>query len=184
MLHALKEQKLAEIVTIVSAAASVISAIGGAAACIAAFRSAGHAQKAFDENQRIEKTFALRQLSITAHQVSVEVERIKWTAQGLKVAYKTLAVFAGAVGGSRQKLMLREVEDKVKAADSIREKASPLVEINASLLNGPLEEISNREILMSQLLVEATALRERIEIELSEIQAQNATYREKAVQKA
>ncbi|MCQ3830832.1 hypothetical protein HXX02_15445 [Microbulbifer elongatus] len=175
---------MAEITTIVSAAASVISAIGGAAACIAAFRSAGHAQKVFNENQKIEKTFALRQLSITAHQVAVEVERIKWSAQGLKVAYKTLAVFAGAVGGSRQTLMLQEVEDKVKAADCIKEKASPFVKFNTLLLNGPLEEISNREILISQLLAEATALRERIEIEFSEIQAQNAMYREKVVQGA
>jgi len=175
---------LAEITTIVSTAASVISAIGGAAACIAAFRSAGHAQKAFDQNQKMEKRFALRQLSVTAHQVAVEVDRIKWSAQGLKVAYKTLAVFAGAVDGSRQKLMLQEVEDKVKAADSIKEKASPFVDLNTLLLNGPLDEINDREVLMSQLLVEATALREKTEIELSEIQAQNAMYRENVVQKA
>lgn len=162
----------------------MVSAIGGAAACIAAFRSSGHAKKAFEENQKMEKSFALRQLSINAHQVVVEVDRIKWTAQGLTAAYKELAVFAGADGGSRQTVMLAEVDEKIQSAEALKEKASPFIELNHDLLHGPLEEISSREVLMSQLQVEATALREKVEIELYEAQAQNAAYREKAIHKA
>jgi hypothetical protein len=70
-------------VAIISAIAAVLSALGGAVACIAAFKSAKHAKDTFDAGQMAEKRLLLRQLSVTAHEVSVEVDRIKWVAQGL-----------------------------------------------------------------------------------------------------
>lgn len=172
---------MSEPISLVSAVAAVVSAIGGTAACVAAFRSAAHAEKSFDYNQNVEKSFALRQLSITAHQVAVEIDRAEWTAQGLKIEYKTLAAFTGNVGGSRPQMFLEEVDKKVQGAEKLRVKVEPFIELNTALLNGPIEEITNREVRVSQLLAEATALREQIEIELREIQAQNAVYRDRVV---
>lgn len=170
-----------ESASVISVIASVVSAIGGAIACIAAFRSAGHAKEAFEESQKADKRHALRQLSLTAHQVVVEVERIKWLAQGLKVAYKTLVVFCGATGGSRVTIFTKEIEEKVGVAETLENKSSPFIELQVALLNGPLEEISGREVRMSQHLAEAVALREKLEIELADIQAKNATHQEIAI---
>lgn len=173
---------MSEPASLISVIASVVSAIGGATACVAAFRSAGHAKEAFEEAQKADKRYSLRQLSLTAHQVVVEVERIKWLAQGLKVAYKTLAVFCGATGGSRVTMFTKEIEEKIGVAETLENKASPFIELQVALLNGPLEEISGREVKMSQYLAEAVALKENIEIELADIQAQNATHQEIAIQ--
>jgi hypothetical protein len=175
---------VAEPASIISVIASVVSAIGGAVACIAAFRSAGHAKRAFDESQKADKRFALRQLSLTAHQIIVEVDRIKWLAQGLTTAYKTLAVFSNATGNSRVPMLTNEAAQKVKVAEALEEKAKPFIEVKTALLNGPLEEISDREIAMTQHLTEAIALRGKIEIELADIQAKNATHQEIAIRNA
>ncbi|WP_148861231.1 hypothetical protein [Marinobacter fonticola] len=170
--------------SIISVIASVVSAAGGAIACIAAFKSAGHAKRAFEESQKADKRFALRQLSLTAHQIVVEVDRIKWLAQGLTAAYKALAVFNNATGNSRVPLMTNEVAKKVRVAEQLGEKAKPFVDVKTALLNGPLEEISDREIAMTQYLTEAIALRGKIEIELADIQAKNATHQEIAIRNA
>lgn len=175
---------MGEAVSLISVVASVLSAVGGAFACVAAFRSAGHAKEAFNDSQKAEKRFALRQLSLTAHQVCAEVDRIKWVAQGLKAAYQTLAVFSGVSEGSRVILYDKEIDEKIKLADALVGKARPFIEFQKALLNGPLDEISGREIAMSQHLVGAMALREEIEIELSEVQVQNAVHREMAIKNA
>ena len=167
-----------EITTIISAGAAVVSAIGGTFACIAAFRSSGHAKEAFEESKKAEKRISLKQLSLTAHQVIVEAERVKWLSQKLKYAYRDLAAFSGNSGSSRLQLALQEVESKEKMAVAISEKAQPFVEINTTLLSGTLDEITGREVKISQCLVQLQAIREKLEIELSEIQAQNTTYRE------
>ncbi|VWX33702.1 conserved exported hypothetical protein [Limnobacter sp. 130] len=175
---------MAEQTSLISIIASVVSAIGAAAACIAAFKSAAHAKEAFDEGQKADKRFALRQLSLTAHQVSVQADRVKWTAQGLKSGYQTLAVFSGASGSSRLILLTKEVDEKVKIAEVLQLKAKPFIELQMTLLNGPLDEITARELAMSQHLIEVIGLREKIEIELSSIQAQNSTLRESAIPNA
>lgn len=169
---------MAEPTSIISVVAAVVSAIGGAAASIAAFRSTKHAREAFDENRNAEKRFSLRQLSLTAHSVSVEVERILWLSQGLKTSYRSLAVSSGAVGGSREQLFQKEIDANIDAAKKLSAKADPFISLQTQLLNGPLEEISSRELEMAQCLSETIALRLKIEMALSEIQAQNATHRQ------
>lgn len=169
-------------VAIISAIAAVISAIGGAVACVAAFRSAKHAKDTFDAGQLSEKRLVLRQLSITAHQVVVEVERIKWTAQGLKVAYQTLLTFAGQFGSSKQNPYTQEVDTKIQEAESLLEKARPFTTFQETLINGPLEEISSREVTIAQSLARAKAIREKLDEELRSIEAQNQTHRERVLQ--
>lgn len=170
--------------SLISIIASVVSAIGAAAACIAAFKSAGHAKEAFDEGQKADKRFALRQLSLTAHQVSVQADRVKWTAQGLRSEYQILAAFSGASGSSRLSVLTKEVDEKVQIADALQLKAKPFIKLQMALLSGSLDEITAREVTMSQHLTEVIGLREKVEIELTNIQAQNSTYREIAITNA
>lgn len=172
---------MTEPASLISVIAAVASAIGGAVACVAAFRSAGHAKMVFEESQKADKRVVLRQLALTAYQVSVEVERIKWLAQGLTAAYRDLAMFSGANGGSRETLYKKEIGEKVEIAERLQEKAKPFVEFQIAPLNGPLDEINSREVAMSQCLSEAVSLREKIEIELADIQAHVATRRESAL---
>lgn len=170
---------MSDLVAIISAIAAVVSAIGGGVACIAAFSSAKHAKATFDAGQLTEKKLVLRQLSVTAYEVSVEVDRIKWVAQGLKVAYQTLFTFAGQFNGSRQMLHTKEIDSKLQEADKLLERANPFTTLNESLINGPADEISLREIMLTQALTKAKALREKLEEEHRSIEAQNQVYRER-----
>ena len=165
----------------ISAIAAVLSAIGGGIACVAAFKSAKHAKDTFDSSQLAEKRMILRQLNLTAHEISVEVDRVKWVAQGLKVSYKTLFTFSGQANGSRECLFVREIDSKLQEADRLLERAEPFTIFIESLLNGPAEEISSREILLAKNLAEARAIREKLEIELRSIESQNQAFQERAI---
>jgi len=170
-------------VAIISAIAAVLSFLCGAVACIAAFKSAKHAKDTFDAGQMAEKRLLLRQLSVTAHEVSVEVDRIKWVAQGLVLSYKTLFTFSGGFNSSRQKLYEQQIESKLQEADELLAKARPFTTFQESLLNGPLEEISSREIAIIQALVKAKSIREKVEDEHRSIESQNQTHRERVLSK-
>lgn len=168
-------------VAIISATAAILSAIGGGIACIAAFRSAKHAKGTFDAVELSEKRLLLRQLSVAAHEVSVEVDRIKWIAQGLHMSYKTLFTFAGQFNGSRQKLCEQEIDAKLQEADSLLERAKPFTKFQDALLNGPMEEIALREIAISQALLRAKALKEKLEHEARSVEMQNQSHRERTL---
>lgn len=166
---------------IISAIAALLSAVGGGVACIAAFRSAKHAKDTFDSAHLAEKRSVLRQLSVTAHEIGIEVDRIKWVAQGLKVSYQTLFTFSRQLGGSRQQLYQQEIEAKLQEAERLLKIASPFTTFQEKLLNGPLEEISSREISVSQAAMQARALREKLEEEHRAIETQNQTHRERTL---
>lgn len=168
-------------IAIISAIAAVISSIGGGIACVAAFKSAKHAKDAFDAGQLTEKRLLLRQLSVTAHEVSVEVDRIKWIAQGLRISYKTLFSFSGQFNSSGQKLSEEGIDLKLQEAEGLLAKARPFTTFAESLLNGPLEEISSREIAIAQTLVNAKNLRAKLEDENRSIEAQNQSHRERVL---
>jgi hypothetical protein len=173
---------MADPAAVVSALAAVLSAIGGAVAAIAAFRSAGSARDAREAAQVSEKRSALRQLTVTANEVLVEVWRVESRAAELKLSYRTLSTFEGSFGGSRETLYLGEVDRKVATIVNVSEAAKPFASGQDHLMNGPVEEIAAREIKISQLLTEARAIREDLEREHASVQVQCATYREKAIQ--
>ncbi|SFX54675.1 hypothetical protein [Marinospirillum alkaliphilum] len=166
-------------VAIISAIAAILSAIGGGIACIAAFRSAKHAKDTFDAGELSEKRLLLRQLSITAHEVAVEVDRIKWVAQGLHISYKTLFTFAGQFNSSRQQMYERDIDAKMREADNLLEKAKPFTNFQDSLLNGPLEEIASREVKIAQALLRARIIREKLEGEQRSVEVQNQANQER-----
>ncbi|MDR7152013.1 putative coiled-coil protein SlyX [Hydrogenophaga palleronii] len=170
-------------VAIISAIAALLSAIGGGVACIAAFRSATHAKATFDSAQLAEKRLVLRQLSVTAHEIVIEVDRIKWVALGLKVSYQTLFTFAGQLGSSRQQLYQQEIEVKLQEAERLLKIAAPFATFQDKLLNGPLEEITSREILVSQTAMQVRALLAKLEEEQRTIETQNQTHRERTLRR-
>jgi hypothetical protein len=160
----------------VSDISALISAIGGLLACAAAFKSADHAKNSLIANQLAEKRLVLRQLSITAHEVVVHVDRITWVAQGLKSAYSELAMHHGQLGSSIEKRCKSEVESKIEDTKPLLLRAKSFVEFQTHLLNGPLEEISKREVEITQCLNQAKAILEKLNIELLEISTQNQSH--------
>ena len=169
---------------IVSAAAAVVSAVGGAFAAMAAFRSAESARVAQQAAATAEHRAALRQIGITATEVLIEAERITSRSNDLKLAYRTLFVFAGASGGSRQNLYDSAVDEKLKHASELSDYAKLFVAAYGKLDNAPPEETDRVQVRLSNTLTEIRALREDLERELSGVEGQSATYRDKAIKGA
>ena len=166
----------------ISAIAAVVSAVGGAFAAVAAFRSAGSARDAYEAAQVFEKRSALRQLTVTASEVLVEGRRAESRCVELKLAYRTLSVFAGAAGGSAERECLANVDKKLEEVTKLLEYAKPFASDRDSLMNGPLDEIISRETKMLQVLTQVRAMREDLEREHASVEGQCTTYREKAIQ--
>jgi len=167
---------------VISAVAAVVSAIGGAFAAIAAFRSAGSARDAHEATQVSEKRSALRQLTVTGNEVLVEARRAESRAAELKLSYRTLFAFGGSSGGSREGLYLAEVDKKLAEIAKLSEAAKPFASGQENLMNGPVDEISSREIRMAQILTQARAIREDLEREHASVEGQCTTYRENVIQ--
>jgi hypothetical protein len=166
---------------VISAIAAAVSAIGGAFAAVAAFRSAASAREAQEAAQASEKCAAVRQLTVTANEVLVEARRVESRGAELKLSYRTLSTFVGSSGGSRESLPLAEVEIKLAEVTTLSERAKAFTSDQEGLLNGPLEEISVREITMAQILTQVRAIREDLEREHGFVEGQCTAYREKAI---
>lgn len=170
-------------IAVISTIAAVVSAVGGAFAAVAAFRASGFARDAHQAAQLSEKCAAFRQLTVTANEVLVEARRGQSRGSDLKAAYRTLAVFSGASGGSHETLYVSEVDRKLSDISNLAESASPFSSDQENLINGPVEEINSRETRMAQILTAIRAVREDLEREHASIEAQCATFREKAIQR-
>ena len=173
---------MAEPATVISAIAAVVSAVGGAFAAVAAFRSAGSARDAYEAAQVFEKRSALRHLTVTAGEVLVERRRAESRCAELKLAYRTLSVFAGASGGSAERECLANVDKKLEEVTKLAENAKPFASDEDSLMNGPIGEIISRETKMARVLTQVCAIREDLEREHASVEGQCTTYREKAIQ--
>lgn len=166
---------------VVSAAAAVVSAVGGAFAAIAAFRSADSARVAQQAAATAELRAALRQIGVTATEVLIEAERIASRGDDLKIAYRSLFIFAGQVGGSREALYDSAVDEKMKHATELSEYSKLFASNTGKLDSAPPEEIDRIQVRLSSILTEIRALREDIEREISGVEGQSATYRDKAI---
>lgn len=172
---------MADPAAVISAVAAVVSAVGGAFAAVAAFRSAASAREAHDAVQISEKRAALRELAVTASEVLIEARRAESRGGELKLSYRTLFTFGGSSGGSRESLHLAEVDKKIAEVTKLSEYAKPFASGPDSLMNGPLDEISNREMKIAQVLTQVRAIREDLEREHTSVEGQCTTYREKAI---
>lgn len=169
---------------VISAVAAVVSAIGGAFAAVAAFRSAASAREVREAAQTSEKRAALRQLTVTASEVLVEARRAESRAAELKLAYRTLFIFSGSSGSSRERVYLAEVDKKLAEVTKFSESAKPFASGQDSLMNGPVDEISSRETKVAELLTQVRAIREDLEREHASVEGQCAMYRETAIRGA
>lgn len=170
-----------DISDVVSATAAVVSAVGGTFAAFAALRSAESARVAQQAGAAAEHRAALRQIGISATEVLIEVERFESRGKDLKTAYRTLSSFAGQSGGSRQKLYDAVVDEKLKHASKLGDYARLFTTAAARLDGTPPEETDRVQVRLTNALTEIRALREDLERELSGVEGQSATYRDRAI---
>lgn len=166
---------------VISAAAAIVSAVGGAFAAFAAFRSAESARVAQQSAAAAEHRAALRQIGVTATEALIEAERIASRSNDLKIAYRSLSIFAGQVGGSREALYVSAIDEKLKHASGLSGYAKLFASNTGKLDNAPPEETDRVQVRLSNTLTEIRALREDIERELSGVEGQSATYRDKLI---
>ncbi len=169
---------------VISAAAAVASAVGGAFAAFAAFRSAESARVAQQVAAAAEQRAAVRQIGTTATEVIIEAERIASRCCDLKIAYRTLFTFAGQSNGSRQKIYDAAVDEKLSHASELGDYAKLFTAAAEKLDGTPPEETDRVQVRLSNALTKIRALREDLERELSGVEGQSATYRDKAIKGA
>ena len=169
---------------VISSAAAVLSAVGGAFAAFAAFRSAESARISQQAAAAAEQRAALRQIGTTATEVLIEAERIASRGCDLKIAYRTLFTFAGQSNGSRQKIYDAAADEKLKHASKLADYAKLFTAAAEKLDGTPPEETDRVQVRLSNALMKIRALREDLERELSCVEGQSATYRDKVIKGA
>lgn len=123
----------------------------------------------------------LRQLELTASEVLVETRRVEARGSEAKRTCRSLAIFSGSAGGSREAIYQKAIEEKVEAADAHAEYAKLFASQSQKLSFVPLEEIDRVQTKLSNALTEVRALREDLEREYASVEGQCAAYREQAV---
>lgn len=166
-----------------SAVAAVVSAVFGVLAVVAAFRSASYAQKAHDAAEDAERRGALRQVISTAKEVELEAKRGIDAAALAGRSRNDLAIFAGGLGGSRNRLSQDTYTAKSKRAEEIATEARLFSGMPSTIEKAPPTELDRVLIKLTALLSEAQALREDLERERTELEAQCTTFRQAALQR-
>lgn len=170
-------------VEIAAAVAAIVSAFGGAFAAIGAMRSASSARHAQDATERSEKRTALRELVVSGNELKVELQSVVSRATELKISYRTLFAFSGSSHHSSEALLLSTLDEKVSSAQRAVESVAKISTDITTLYDAALDDINKRYTEVQQALFSTHSLREDIEREHSSIEAQCATYREKAIQR-
>lgn len=128
-----------------------------------------------------QKQATLNRIAINANDVVVEAQRIETRANTLKRSYRSLFVFAGQPGSSREGLYLKAVDEKLAKVASHLEYAKPFVSNDGRLENISAKKMNTTDTKLAQTLAQVRAIREDLESECVSIENQCATYREKAI---
>ena len=166
---------------VISATAAVISLVVSALATGAAFRSADSARSAQRSADEAAQRLGLFNISRTASDVLVELQRIQGRAQQAKSAYQTLAVFSGSYQNSGIEQSKTEVDAQFKRAHELAEYARLFTDGGPKLLSAPPEEFDRVLLRLTATLSEITALREELDRTIASVEAQNSQYRERVV---
>lgn len=113
----------------------------------------------------------------------IEAERFRDRAKSLKIAYSSLAVVAGQLGGSREGLAHATVDEKLKYAAKLHESVNSFAGGTTALDDLPLVELDRAQLRVTNARTELRAMREDLERDLSSLEAQIAEYRRQQIQR-
>ena len=154
-------------------AAAAASAVCGAFSAVAAFRSAASAREAVAAQKSAERRHALREISVAAASVGVELDRVRRCAEGLNTAYDTAMVFSGSMDHSGILEMKSRVVKRVEALTEISRNADRFLNAEATLRLADHDEFQR---VLGRLLADLTharSHREELEHELAARTARN-----------
>jgi hypothetical protein len=171
----------ADLVSIISIVTGVIAAAGALWAARGAQRSAATAQEAAKRAENAERRQLLKALLADAHGVVAESNRVASLVEEVKSEYRTLAVFTGNTGGSRQKLYIERADAKLTEVVPMQEQAQKMIEEQASLRSASEEDLTEASSKFQGYHVHVRRLRDELEREQSSIAAQNQVYRENRI---
>lgn len=164
--------------SIISAIAGAIAAAGGLWAARAAHISAATAQQAATRAENAERRQLLNTLLADAHGVIEESSRVESLVNDVESEYRTLAVFTGNTGGSREKLYVDRTDAKLTEVAPMLEQAKQFIENQAALRNASEEDLTEASSKFQGLHVHVRRMREELEREQFSIAAQNQLHRE------
>ncbi|WP_439587668.1 hypothetical protein [Hydrogenophaga sp.] len=166
-------------VDVVTAGAAFVSAIGGAIAAWAAFKSARSAQKSQESGDALAQKFALRDVALAAGEVRVESNRVLHRAQQLKLSYRDLFIMSGSAVHSSEQLCMAEIEKKVLRVSALAADAANFSDGADNLKRSTIDDIFRVETRLTSSIKEVRAIREDLDRENDQIDAQCAERRKR-----
>src|SRR5262245_16361464 len=170
-----------EIITLISAIAGLVAAAGGLWAARAAHRSAISAQEAARHAEQVDRRGLLRDLITAAHRVIAESIRVASLIEELKIEYRTLPMFSGQSGGSREKLLIHQAESKQKEVFPMKEEAQKLIEERAYLLNASEDDFMQALNKFDGYLVQTLQVKDSLEREVAAVAGDNRIHRDSRI---
>lgn len=166
---------------IISTTAAVFALIIAALSALAAFRSADSARSAQRSADEVARRLQLFNVSRTATDALLELQRVLSRAEQALIAYDTLGVFSGSYKNSGNEECKAKVQARVQRARDIAEYATLFVDSGSKLEQAPSDEIDRVQLKVSASHREITAIREELDRDVASTEAQNAQYRDRAL---
>lgn len=167
--------------SLISAVSGLVAAAGGLFAAVAAFRSAGTAKEAANRAQHTERRALLRDILMAAQSIIAETMRVDDLGNKLKSEYRSLAIFAGQLGGSKQKLHTDMVEQKQQGTFPLQQEALKIIEDQTSWETLSENELTSLLTKLGGYLIQIKRVKANFTQELNSVESENRTFRENAI---
>lgn len=161
--------------------AAIGAAVATALAALAAFRSARSAESAQRALVEEQLRSGRRDVASLVSACSYEYSRIKFLAHTLNVIDRANAIFAGGVGGSRQKLAGDGVTTRLANAESLFKSASGFRDNPIAIGKLVQEDIDRLQVDLTISLADLRAIAEELHRDSSSREAQMLQHRERAI---
>ena len=170
-----------EEIVIITVISGLITALAAIASAIAALRSASHAKSAANSAQLVENRILIREIVNSCHELIRNSSRIDNISTNLLSLNRELAIFAGQLGGNRQKLLEKEVSEDKERISAIVDSINELFSDEAALYQLAQEELNE---LFSQIIIKAAevySVKDKLETKMESFNDQVRPFRENAI---
>lgn len=163
----------------VTAIATIGATIVSVIAAFIAGKSASAAKSSADIATKALQRGAMKELLEECHSVIAEKQRIGSLIIDLRSEYKDGAVFAGQVGGSREKVLQANLDKDLENVSKQAKEAESLLIDQDSLIRSSTDDIDLRLGKIKADKVGLQTIRESMERDLDNVRKQNQYLREK-----
>jgi len=162
---------------------AVLSLMVAIVSAIASSRSASAALESAKQASQSERRAILRDVVIASQGTIGELGRIDYLANLLSTTYRDLAVHTKGVGGSREKLFLRRIDERKEQFGGVADEAGKYTTDPHALHDMSSEDLLRAISRLEAYRVRAQYMREEFETELASIEGEIRSFRERALAK-